>query len=190
LIKNNSDQLQFGENIIQVPCFRRFDELLTFLCIMKVFPTFLCFKSVYVLTCANFADLHWGRFTTQWGDKKRTNGADEKYTMGRILKGISGVLCLIFILKLLIWRAIPGYTDCPRYVPRPKGSLFILILHSISVTIVLIALKTRIWYIQYKCIYIFNQDHWRFPLALSPSLLPNLNCLQQLFEWCSIYNEK
>ena len=39
-----------------------------------------------------------GGFTTQWGDKKRTNGADEKYTVGRILKGISGVLCLIFIL--------------------------------------------------------------------------------------------
>ena len=53
------------------------------------------FKSVYVLTCANFADLHWGGFTTQRGDKKRTNGADEKYTVGRILKGISGV---IFIL--------------------------------------------------------------------------------------------
>ena len=29
-------------------------------------------------------------------------------------------------------------------VPRPKGSLSILILHSISVTIVFIALKTRI----------------------------------------------
>jgi hypothetical protein len=62
---------------------------------MKVFPPFLSFKSVYVLTCANFADLHWDGFTTQWGDKKRTNGADEKNTMGRILKRIiSGVLCL------------------------------------------------------------------------------------------------
>ena len=48
-------------------------------------------------------------------------------------------------------------------VPRPKGSLSILILHSISVTIVFIALKTRIWHIQYKCIEIVNQDHWRFP---------------------------
>ena len=41
-------------------------------------------------------------------------------------------------------------------VPRPKGSLSILILHSISVTIVCIALKTRIWHMQYKCIEIFN----------------------------------
>jgi hypothetical protein len=28
---------------------------------------------------------------------------------------------------------------------------------------VFIALETRIWHIQYKCIEIFNQDHWRFP---------------------------
>jgi hypothetical protein len=36
-------------------------------------------------------------------------------------------------------------------VPRPKGSLSILILHSISATIVFIALQTIIWHIQYKC---------------------------------------
>jgi hypothetical protein len=24
------------------------------------------------------ADLHWGGFTNQWGNKKRINGADEK----------------------------------------------------------------------------------------------------------------
>jgi hypothetical protein len=37
--------------------------------------------------------------------------------------------------------------------------------HSISVTIVFIVLKSSIWHIlvQYKCIDIFNQDHWRFP---------------------------
>jgi hypothetical protein len=35
------------------------------------------------------------------------------------------------------------------FVLRPKGSLSILILHSISVTIMFIALKTRIWHIQY-----------------------------------------
>jgi len=26
------------------------------------------------------ADLHWGGFTNQWGNKKRINGADEKST--------------------------------------------------------------------------------------------------------------
>ena len=29
-------------------------------------------------------DLHWGGFTTQLGNKKRINGADEKYTIVRI----------------------------------------------------------------------------------------------------------
>ena len=33
-------------------------------------------------SCA--ADLHWGGFTTQQGDKKHINGAVEKYTMWRI----------------------------------------------------------------------------------------------------------
>ena len=37
-------------------------------------------------------------------------------------------------------------------VPRPKGSLSILILHSVSVTIVFIALKTRIWHLQYTIV--------------------------------------
>ena len=38
-------------------------------------------------------------------------------------------------------------------------------LYIISVTIVFIVLKSSIWHIlvQYKCIDIFNQDHWRFP---------------------------
>ena len=35
------------------------------------------------------ADLHCGGLTTQWGDKKRINGADEKYTMGQIKKCIN-----------------------------------------------------------------------------------------------------
>ena len=56
-----------------------------------------------------------------------------------------------------------GHYNFHWSVPRPKGSLSILILHSISVTIVFIALKNRIWHIQYKCIEIFNQDHWSFP---------------------------
>ena len=30
------------------------------------------------------ANLHWGGFINQWGDKKPINGAGEKYTMGRI----------------------------------------------------------------------------------------------------------
>ena len=38
-----------------------------------------------------------------------------------------------------------------RSVPGPKGSLSIQILLSISVTIVFIALKTRIWHTQYTC---------------------------------------
>jgi len=38
-----------------------------------------------------------------------------------------------------------------RFVPWPKGSLSILILHSITITIVFIALKTRISHTQYKC---------------------------------------
>ena len=44
--------------------------------------------SVYLLyfriTVNIFTDLHWGGFTTQWGDKKHINGVDEKYTMGWI----------------------------------------------------------------------------------------------------------
>jgi hypothetical protein len=35
------------------------------------------------------ADLHWGGFTTQWGEKKRINGADEKYTIWWISKCIN-----------------------------------------------------------------------------------------------------
>jgi hypothetical protein len=44
-------------------------------------------------------------------------------------------------------------------VPWPKVSLSILILPSISVTIVLIALKTRIWCTQYKCTEILSNTH-------------------------------
>jgi hypothetical protein len=43
-----------------------------------------------------------------------------------------------------------------RSVLGPKGSLYILILPFISVTIVFIALKTRIWHTQCKCTVIFQ----------------------------------
>jgi hypothetical protein len=62
-------------------------------------PTFLLnrtmispFTSSYSSTtekCVVYCtDLHWGGFTTQWGDKKRINGADEKYTIWWISKCI------------------------------------------------------------------------------------------------------
>jgi hypothetical protein len=45
----------------------------------------------------------------------------------------------------------------------PRQSVYPDIALYISNYIVFIALKTRIWHIQYKCIEIFNQVHWRFP---------------------------
>jgi hypothetical protein len=41
---------------------------------------------------------------------------------------------------------------------RPKGSLSILILPSLTVTIVFIAWKTSIWHIQYKCTIFFSRN--------------------------------
>ena len=41
------------------------------------------FTGICVLRVSIFADLHWGRFTTQWGNKKCIIRADEKYTIGR-----------------------------------------------------------------------------------------------------------
>jgi hypothetical protein len=48
-----------------------------------------------------------------------------------------------------------------RSVPWPKGSLSILILPSISVTIVFIALKTRIWHTQYNAQKFFKESRNR-----------------------------
>ena len=63
-------------------------------------------------------------------------------------------------------------------VPRPKGSLSILILHSISATIVFIASKTRIWHIQCKCllhirIKIIHLIVWT--LSMRPSLFREID---------------
>ena len=43
------------------------------------------FKCIISQNLILFADLHWDGFTTQWGDKKRINGADKKiYELGGI----------------------------------------------------------------------------------------------------------
>ena len=36
------------------------------------------------------ADLHWGGFTTQWGNQIRINWAEEKYTMS----GLKNAECM------------------------------------------------------------------------------------------------
>ena len=100
---------------------------------------------------------------------------------------------------MLIWRAISGYTDCQRTVartigndiaravPGPKGSL------SISATVVFIALKTRIWYTQYKCTgNIVNRIWSRYALFLFEGV-NHLFCILLIFyesknfEWHTRY---
>ena len=52
------------------------------------------------------------------------------------------------------------YQDIQMFRTTTQGSLSILILHSISVTIVSIALKSRIWHIQYKYKFININGIW------------------------------
>ena len=68
---------------------------------------YIVLRSNMHLQSIYFAVLHWGGFTTQWGNKSRINGADEKYT-----------ICLFvhyFFLAMLWWWIQSDYTGNRLY---------------------------------------------------------------------------
>ena len=70
------------------------------------------FTGICVLRVSIFADLHWGRFTTQWGNKKCIIGADVKYTIGwNSLSYIYGQL----YGEHLIYKSLSTITECEAF---------------------------------------------------------------------------
>jgi hypothetical protein len=123
------------------------------------------FKSVYVLTCANFADLHWGGFTTQRGDKKRTNLQWSWWKMSMHL------YCMCQILVLNAINTIVTDMECNiriDWLPLGRGtdlgqSVYPDIAFHISNYKINIRQRTPEIPFKIRRIDIFHQDHWRFP---------------------------